>query len=91
MRNGDMVVCEMLPEFMKRKLIEIVIEPELSKLKPVVNLREDEVIKLLSQIELTKKPWLAMNFKEKIYVIWNGQIFQYSQTPKGDSSQNVGR
>jgi hypothetical protein len=63
--------CRDFPEAISRKLIEVSVEPDLTKLKPIVIIRQDELVKLLTQIEGMKKPWLAMKYNDAIYIIWN--------------------
>lgn len=64
-----------LPESISRKLIEVSVEPDLGNLPPVVIIPQDELVKLLTQIERTKKPWIAMTCNDAIYIIWNGFLY----------------
>ena len=62
-------------QILDQKLIEIDSTPDLSKHKTVVILKQEEFVKLLTQLEAMKEPWIAMKFNDTIFVVWNELIF----------------
>lgn len=70
-----MGACQNRLQILRQKLIEIDSTPDLSKYKPVVILKEEELAKLLTQLEAVKAPWIVMKFNDTILVVWNELIF----------------
>jgi hypothetical protein len=57
------------------KLIEIDNTPDLSQHKPIVILKREEFVKLLTNLEVLKESWIAMRFNDSIFVVWRELIF----------------
>lgn len=72
-----MNACRNGLQILGQKLIEIDSTPDLSRYKPVVILREEELAKLLTQLEAMKEPWIAMQFSDTIFLVWKELIFLY--------------
>ena len=70
-----MIAYQDLPEALRCKIIEVVSVPDLTTIRPPIKLGLDEVPKLMLQITVLKKPWLAMKFNENIFIILCGLIF----------------
>jgi len=64
-----------LIDLLNHRLVEIDTTPDLSKFKPVVILKREEVAKLLKQFEIMRETWIALKYNETIFVIWRGLMF----------------
>lgn len=75
-----MVPCNSrdLIELMNGRLIEVDNTPDLSKTKPIILLRQEELSKLLKQFEINKETWIALKFNETIFIVWKELIFLHS-------------
>ncbi|MGA2308220.1 MAG: hypothetical protein ABSG57_01565 [Candidatus Bathyarchaeia archaeon] len=73
-----MTSCQDSTDLLNQRLVEIDTTPDLSKSKPVVTLKQEEIDKLIRQFEMMKEAWIALKFNETICVIWKDLIFLFS-------------
>jgi hypothetical protein len=64
-----------LPKSINEKVIEVSVEPDLTKLQPVIMMQPHELTKLLAQIEDEQKPWIVMRCKDAMYIVWNKLLY----------------
>lgn len=62
-------------DLLNHRLIEINTRPELSKSKLIVISKPVEIGKLLKQMEIMRETWIALKFKNEIFVIWKEIVF----------------
>lgn len=62
---------------LNNRLIEINTEPNLSKSKPIIIHKQEEIGKLIKQLEIMRETWIALKFNDKIFVVWKEIIFLY--------------
>lgn len=67
--------CPDLIELLNHRLVEVDTTPDLNKTKPVVILKQEEILKLLRQLEINRETWIALNYNDTIFIIWRDLIF----------------
>jgi len=83
-----MNACERVMPLLAKKLVEVDATPDLSKHKPVVILKPEEFVKLLTNLETMKEPWIAMKFNDTIFVVWKELIFLHVVCNDEEGSSN---
>lgn len=63
---------------LNNRLVEVDATPDLSKSKPVIIHKQEEIGKLLKQLEIMRENWIALKFNDEIFVVWNELVFHYS-------------
>ena len=75
-----MLSCQDLPECIIKKIIEVSVKPDLTKLPPVIMVQQGELTKLVTQIETLRKPWLVMKCNDALYIVWNRRLYCFTDS-----------
>ncbi|MGD0978035.1 MAG: hypothetical protein ABR962_02720 [Candidatus Bathyarchaeia archaeon] len=77
-------------DILNQRLVEIDTTPDLTKSKPVVILKKEEIAKLIGQFEMMKETWIALKFNDTIFVIWKELIFLFLKDHENELCQEKG-
>jgi hypothetical protein len=80
MSGNSMLSCQDLPESIIEKIIEVSVEPDLTKLPPAIMVQRHELTKLVTQIETLRKPWLVMKCNDTLYIVWNRLLYCFTDS-----------
>ena len=65
-------------DLLNHRLVEINSTLNLGNTRPVVIHKQEEIGKLLKQLEIMRENWIALKFNDEIFVVWNELVFHYS-------------
>ena len=81
--------CYDLIDLLNHRLVEIDSAPDLSKSKPVMIHKQNEIAKFLKQFEIMKETWIALKCNDNIFVIWKELVFLYLKENCENKSSKV--
>ena len=73
----EMNSCHIQINLLNHRLVEIDSTPDLRKTRPAVIHKQEEIGKLIKQLEIMRETWIALKFNDEIFVVWKDLVFLY--------------
>lgn len=65
-------------ELLNQRPILVSKKPLLSKLDKIILDEKADIIRILTQLEVRNETWIALKYRQKIFLIWNDLVFVFS-------------